>query len=123
MLSGAEVGDGVVAAYVSARRTRRPAALIAQNNLGESFAAVPGWATAATRRLVPRFDAVVCVAQGLVPTATAVGVRAERTHVIPNGVNVERVRALASEEPPAWLPRGRTASAWAGCTPRRASMS
>jgi glycosyltransferase involved in cell wall biosynthesis len=63
-----------------------------------------GWASRATGWVYPRLDGAVCHAQGQARIVAGVGLPPERARVIPHGINVERVRALASEPPPDWLP-------------------
>ena len=103
--AGWELGEPLVAAYLAARAARRPVLTTVQ-----SFAPlemdhyIRGWANPATRRIYPRIDEVVCVADGLVTMVESMGVSPERVRVIPAGIDVERTRRLASETPPPWLP-------------------
>jgi glycosyltransferase involved in cell wall biosynthesis len=63
------------------------------------------WVTIpAAKWVYPRLDAVVCVSEGLRERAALMGVDQESIRVIPNGVDVARVRELAAAPPPAWMP-------------------
>jgi glycosyltransferase involved in cell wall biosynthesis len=106
VVAGNEVGPGLTAAFIAGKVTRKPVAAVAQCNLIASLRTVGGWHKRAAELAYPRFDAVVCVSRGLLPTAAALGVPAQRARVIRNGIDVQRVAALASEPAPGWLPGG-----------------
>jgi len=112
VLSGWEVGEGLVAAFIAGRMTGRIV-------VGEMHADPIGsltsileydwapWSTIpAVRWIYPRLDAVVCVAEGLRERAARVGVAPQAVRVIPNGVDIGRVRQLAAEAGADWLPDG-----------------
>lgn len=104
-----EVGPGLLLASLAARVTRKPFATMVHADLGR---AVEQWVAPrlrqATYRAHRRADAVVCVAEALVPSVLAHGLDRRRVHVVTTGVDVARVRALSVEQPqlePAVVPR------------------
>lgn len=107
ILSGGEVGDALVAAFISGRLTRTPVAAIVRAPPDASLERyVSGWTNQATRWAYPHLDAAVCLNTGLSSAVADMGVPAERIRVIPTGVNIARVRSLAAESQPEWLPEG-----------------
>lgn len=102
VVSGSEIGHGVLAGWVAARLTGRPYVVLAQGDLD---AALLAWVPAALRR-VTRFvdahaDAVVCVSPGLVDGVLRNGLPSARVHVVVNGVDVDDLQRRAAG------PRGR----------------
>ena len=73
-----------------------PVVITVRNNVATGYA--PQWRTSA-QTLYPLADAVVAVSQGVGESVQrALGVDAERIHVIYNGVPAEHIRRLAQEE-------------------------
>jgi glycosyltransferase involved in cell wall biosynthesis len=112
VVSGWEVGQGLVAAFLAGRIT---GSLVVTEMQADPLGSLKSildydwapWATIpAARWIYPRVDAVVCVSEGLRARAARVGARPESLRVIRNGVHLERVRKLASEPTPEWLPEG-----------------
>jgi glycosyltransferase involved in cell wall biosynthesis len=105
VLSGWEARDGFAPAFLAAKAGRRPIVASVQNNLTAALDRdPPDWASRVTRWGYPRVDAAVCVSHDLVPGLDEMGVRRDKVRVIPCGVHVDRVRALASERGPDSLP-------------------
>jgi glycosyltransferase involved in cell wall biosynthesis len=101
VVSGSEVGLGLLLGHAAARTARRPFAVIVHSPLEgvlERWVA-PGLRRA-TRRAHRRADVAICVSAALVPGVTANGLAPRRVHVVANAVDVERVRRLAAEGPP-----------------------
>ncbi|WP_432564755.1 glycosyltransferase [Kineococcus sp. SYSU DK003] len=100
VVSGSEIGHGVLAGWIAARLTRRPFVVLAQGDLDEAVAAwVPRHLRRVTRLADAHADATICVSPGLVPGIVANGQPAERTHVVVNGVDVDALRARAAGRP------------------------
>jgi glycosyltransferase involved in cell wall biosynthesis len=106
VVAGNEIGEGLVAAYVAARLTRRKVGFVAQNNLGHVLAAFRDWHGRAAKLLYPRFDAVVAVSQGVRDTAAVAGIELDRVKVVSNGVVIEEIAARGAQAKPDWLPAG-----------------
>ncbi|PRY17856.1 glycosyltransferase [Kineococcus rhizosphaerae] len=100
VVSGSEIGHGVLAGWLAARATRTPFVVLAQGDLDE---AVQAWVPPHLRRLTrladAHADATICVSPGLVAGIVANGQPPERTHVVVNGVDVDGLRARAAELP------------------------
>ncbi|MBB2902792.1 glycosyltransferase involved in cell wall biosynthesis [Kineococcus radiotolerans] len=100
VVSGSEIGHGVLAGWLAARVTGRPFVVLAQGDLDQAIEAwVPPHLRRATRFADAHADATVCVSPGLVPGIVANGQSPERTHVVVNGVDVEALRARAARRP------------------------
>lgn len=80
-----------------------PVAISARNHYSQSLRAEARFATAKTlavRALYPRADRVLCVSGGVRDDLIArFGVQRERTEVIHNPIEIDRVRKLAREDP------------------------
>ncbi len=101
VVSGSEIGHGVLAGWIAARLTRRPFVVLAQGDLDEAVAAwVPPHLRRVTRLADAHADATVCVSPGLVPGIVANGQPAERTHVVVNGIDVDALRSRVAGQPP-----------------------
>jgi glycosyltransferase involved in cell wall biosynthesis len=100
VVSGSEIGLGLLSGYASARLARRPFAVVVHSPLDR---ALDRWVPAALRRPTRgahrRADAAICVSDALVVGVTANGLDPRRVHVVPNAVDVERVRRLAGVLP------------------------
>lgn len=113
VLSGWEVGEGLVAAFVAGRIGGKIVVSELQADPIGSLTSIleydwAPWSTIpAVRWIYPHLDAVVCVAEGLRERAELIGVAPASVRVIPNGVNIERVRKLAAQAEPDWLPAAR----------------
>jgi glycosyltransferase involved in cell wall biosynthesis len=99
-----EVGPGHIGAFFAGKALRKPTVAIAASNLHESLAVQSPRVQRVTRWEYPHFDAVACVSEGVVASARDLGVPGRRLRVIKNGANLDRVRRLAGNEPPEWLP-------------------
>jgi glycosyltransferase involved in cell wall biosynthesis len=103
MLSVSEAGNGLLFASAAAKLLRKPLAACVHTPLERSIEA---WTPRALHELtyaaVRGADALVCVARALAENVQAHGIAAERVHVIENGIDVARVRALGAEpiDPP-----------------------
>ena len=100
VVSGSEVGLGLLSGSVAARLARRPFVVVVHAPLDRVLErwVAPRW-RGPTRRAHRRADAAICVSAALAAEATANGLDFRRVHVVPNGVDVERVRRLAAAEP------------------------
>lgn len=97
VVSGSEVGLGLLAGHWAARLARRPFAVIVHAPLGRVVERwVPARFRRATRRAHRRADAAICVSPALVDDVVANGLDPERVRVVPNAVDVERVRRIAA---------------------------
>jgi glycosyltransferase involved in cell wall biosynthesis len=107
VVSGSEVGLGLLTGSAAARLARRPFAVVVHAPLEHVLAhwVAPRW-RGAMRRAHRRADAAICVSAALGAEAAASGLDPRRVHVVPNAVDVERVRRLAAAEPapPAHVP-------------------
>jgi glycosyltransferase involved in cell wall biosynthesis len=100
VVSGSEIGHGVLAGWLAARLTRRPFVVLAQGDLDHAVQAwVPAHLQRVTRYADAHADATICVSPGLVPGIVANGQPADRTHVVVNGVDVDALRARAAGRP------------------------
>jgi glycosyltransferase involved in cell wall biosynthesis len=107
VVSGWEVGDGLVAAFVAGKAMKKPVVALVQGHpIASLDSHVPGWTNQATRWAYPRLDAVVCASPGLLAAVTAMGTPSDRAQVIRSGIDVTRVRRLAVASEPGWLPKG-----------------
>ncbi|GAA0298513.1 glycosyltransferase [Kineococcus aurantiacus] len=97
VVSGSEVGYGVLIGWAAARLARKPFVVLVQSSLPRAVAA---WTPARLRPLLTqvhqRVDAAVCVSPGLVPDVLEVGVPAERVHSVDVGIDVAATLARVS---------------------------
>lgn len=97
VVSGSEVGLGLLAGHAAARLSGRPFAVIAHAPLGPVVERwVPVRLRAATRRAHRRADTAICVSPALVEGVVANGLDPGRARVVSNAVDVERVRRIAA---------------------------
>lgn len=97
VVSGSEVGLGLLAGYAAARLARRRFAVIVHAPLGRVVDHwVPARHRAATRRVHRRADMAICVSPALVDDEVANGLDRGRVRVVPNAVDIERVRRIAA---------------------------
>lgn len=101
VLSGSEVGYGLLLGWLGARLARRPFAVLVQSNVPRAMADwVPGPLHPVTRWVYRHLDLAVCVSPGLVPDVLAMGVGSEQVAVVPVGVSVEdTIQAAAGTTP------------------------
>lgn len=105
VVSGWDFGGPLIAAYLAGRTTGKPVfTMVGADTVRAMEQFAPGWASKATKWVYPRLDGAVCHAEGQAQIIARVGLPPDRARVIPHGINVQRVRALAGEDPPAWLP-------------------
>jgi glycosyltransferase involved in cell wall biosynthesis len=106
VVSGRELGFGLLAAWLAARLARRPFVVMVRS---DPLAAVEDYVPArwqgANRRALRRADAVICISDGLAPAAEAAGVPHGAVKAVLNGVEVDRVVA-AGGRPARPLPSG-----------------
>lgn len=96
VVSGSEIGIGLLVGYAAARLARRPFAVLVQAELDEAIKSwVPGPLHRVTRWVHAHSDAAVCVTDSLVSGVVANGLPPSRAHVVINGIDVARVRELA----------------------------
>lgn len=101
VVSGSEIGHGLLAGWLAARVTGRPFVVLAQGDLDAALEAwVPPLLRRATRFVDAHADAAVCVSPGLVEGMVRNGLPAERTHVVVNGVDVDDLRRRAAADGP-----------------------
>ncbi|GAB3468864.1 hypothetical protein GCM10027519_40310 [Kineococcus endophyticus] len=101
VVSGSEIGHGLLAASLAARTLGKPFVVLAQGDLDAALEAwVPPKLRAVTRRVHRRADAAVAVSPGLVPGLVANGIPADRVHVVLNGVDVDALTERATEPSP-----------------------
>ena len=112
VVSGWEVGDGLVAAYVAGRLAQRPVVgEVAADPIGSLGSIIEyRWAPWVTVPMAgwiyPRLEAAVCASEGLRPRVAQMGVEDCRVQTIRPGIDVDNVRAMAREPGPDWLPDG-----------------
>lgn len=94
VVSGSEVGYGLLLGWAAARIARKPFVVLVQSSLPRAVAA---WTPARLRPLLTqvhqRVDAAVCVSPGLVPDVLEVGLDASRVHAVDIGIDVAATRA------------------------------
>ena len=100
VVSGREIGDGLLAAAAAARVSGRPLAVTVQSHIGQALAQyVPRVMHGVTRRALRQARLVVPVSHALASSLKDVGIAAERVRPVPNGIDVAAVRRAAQEEP------------------------
>ncbi|WP_432512027.1 glycosyltransferase [Kineococcus sp. SYSU DK001] len=89
VVSGSEVGYGLLIGWLAARIARKPFVVLVQSSLPRAVAA---WTPARLRPLLTqvhqRVDAAICVSPGLVADVREVGVAPERIHAVDVGIDV-----------------------------------
>jgi glycosyltransferase involved in cell wall biosynthesis len=104
VVSGSEIGHGLLAASLTARALGKPFVVLAQGDLDAALEAwVPPKLRAPTRWVHRHADAAVAVSPGLVPGLVANGIPADRVHVVVNGVDVDALTERATEPSPVAL--------------------
>ncbi len=94
VLSGSEIGYGLLAGWLAARLARRPFAVLVQSQLQLALDEwVPARLHGVTRWVHARTDLALCVSAGLVEQLLAAGLPESRAVVVPVGVDVDAVRA------------------------------
>ncbi|MGH3565072.1 MAG: glycosyltransferase [Pseudonocardia sp.] len=100
VVSGSEVGFGLLLGYAAARMAGRPFAILVQGDLA---AAIDEWVPRPLHRLTrwvhTRSDAAVCVSESLLAGVVANGLPRSKAHIVLNGIDVARVRRLAGLDP------------------------
>ena len=110
VVSGSEVGHGLLIGWAAARLTGTPFVVLVQSSLPRAVAA---WTPARLRPLLSavhrRVDAAVCVSPGLVDDVVEVGLPAQRVHVADVGIDVAAtLRAVEAQGGPRRSASGRT---------------
>ncbi len=109
LVSGREVGVGLLEARAAGWVSRRPVAVTVQSRPDVAISAYVGpRLRGVTRRALARADLAVCVATGMVPALTEIGLPAERVRTVTNGVDLDRLLAAAKQAPEVVLPPGRS---------------
>lgn len=100
VVSGSEVGYGLLVGWVAARVVRRPFVILVQDSPGR---AVRDWVPAALRRVTrwvhAHADLLVCVSDGVAEEVLAAGARTSRVRVVTPGIDVEQVVAAGVAPP------------------------
>jgi glycosyltransferase involved in cell wall biosynthesis len=100
VVSGSEVGLGLLSGYAAARLARRPFVVVVHAPLDRVLEHwVPPALRRATRRVHRHADAAICVSAAVVAGVIANGLDPERADVVVNAVDVDAVRRLASAAP------------------------
>jgi glycosyltransferase involved in cell wall biosynthesis/O-antigen/teichoic acid export membrane protein len=101
VVSSSETGTSLLFGFLGARLAHRRFAVIVHASLR---AALRDWMPrrqhGVARRIHRHSDATICVSSRLVPELEANGVSPRTTRVIPNGIDSDRVRALARARAP-----------------------
>jgi glycosyltransferase involved in cell wall biosynthesis len=101
VVSGTEVGPSLLLAWLAARLTRRPLAVLVQASLSGALAEwVPPRLHPLTRWVHTHADLAVCVSPGLVDEVRRAGVPEERIAVVAVGIDVTATREAAVEPVP-----------------------
>jgi glycosyltransferase involved in cell wall biosynthesis len=96
VVSSTEIGPSLIFGFLAARLAGRPFATIVHSNLQAAMTDwMPPYLHPLARWIHRHADATVCVSPRLVSKLLEAGVQQSRIRVIPNGIDVERVRALA----------------------------
>lgn len=107
VVSGREVGPGLLLAAAAAAITRTPFAVTVQSRPDRALEQYVGARMRLpTLRALRSADLAVCVAAGIVPVLERLGVPAGRSRVVTNGVDVEGIRRAGRAEPAPDLPTG-----------------
>ncbi len=90
-------------AFTAGRLARRPVIGWVHTTMDQHLQHVPAWHEAPVRRVYPRLQHVVFPSQGSAEALTRlVGLRRERTRVVPNVIDHSRIARAASEPVPDW---------------------
>ena len=116
VVSGSEVGYGLLIGWLAARATGTPFVVLVQSSLPRAVAAwTPARLRPALTAVHRRVDAAVCVSPGLVDDVLEVGLPADRVHVADVGIDVDaRLAAVAAHGGPVRSTSGRTRLVAAG---------
>lgn len=100
VISGSEVGFGLLLGWFAARLLRRPFVVLVQSDLGK---AIDAWSPArlrgALRQVHRRVDLAACVSPGLRPSVLENGLPESRITTIPVGIDVQKVIDRGRPEP------------------------
>lgn len=108
VVSGREVGVGLLEAAVAGWASRRPVAVTVQSRPDVAISAYVGARLrGVTRKALARADLAVCVSAAMIPTVTEIGLPAERVRTVTNGIDLDRVLDAAKRAPEVVLPPGR----------------
>ncbi|MDQ5821127.1 MAG: glycosyltransferase family 4 protein, partial [Actinomycetota bacterium] len=96
VVSGSEVGLGLLAARTASRISGRPFVVLVHAPLGRAIELwVPAAMQGPTRRAHRTADAAICVATPLVDEVVRNGLDPRRVHVVPNAVDAQLIQRLA----------------------------
>jgi glycosyltransferase involved in cell wall biosynthesis/O-antigen/teichoic acid export membrane protein len=104
VISCSEIGTSLLFGFIGARLSRRRFAVMVHASLQAALRDwMPSRFHSMARRIHRKSDATVCVSSRLLPELLATGVREHTLRVIPNGIDTNRVIALARQpsQPPA----------------------
>lgn len=108
LVSGREVGIGLLQAVIVGWAVRKPVAVTVQSRPDVAISEYVGERLrSVTRRALGRADLAVCVSAGMVPTLVGIGVAAHRARTVTNGVDLDAILAAAAQPPQVPLPAGR----------------
>lgn len=110
VISCSETGTSLLFGFIAARLTRRRFAVIVHSSLNAALRDwMPSRFHSMARRIHRKSDATVCVSSRLLPELLATtGVREDTLRVIPNGIDTDRVTALARQPSQPAAPDGAT---------------
>jgi glycosyltransferase involved in cell wall biosynthesis len=98
VVSGSEIGVGLVAGYLVARLTRRPFIIAVHADLDQALVEwVPAWLHRLFYKLHRQADGAICVAPSLVDALVKNGLAPDRIRVVQNGVDLQAIRQKAQE--------------------------
>lgn len=98
VVSGTEVGFGLLLGWLAARLARRPFAVTVQSRVDRAVETyVMGPLRPLTRWVLAHADLAVCVARGVVPALRDLGLPGARTEVVLNAVPRDEILAAAAE--------------------------
>lgn len=107
LIAASEIGVILLLGWLVATLVRKPFVVLVQAPLESAITYwTPAPLQAPTRWVNARVTAAICVSPGLVQSVVDNGLAAERVHVMPVGVDVERIRSLADALSPVPAPTG-----------------
>ena len=107
LVSGREIGVGLLQCVAAGRLLRRPVAVTVQSRVDVALGEYVGeelrsW----TVRALVRADLIVPVSAGMLHTLVEMGVPAARVRTVTNGVDLDHIIGAARQEPEVVLPPG-----------------
>jgi glycosyltransferase involved in cell wall biosynthesis len=106
VVSGSEIGHGLLLGFLVARAVRRPFVVAVHADLDQALSEwMRPWTHPLVRWVHRHADGAVCIAPGVVPAVRRAGLAPDRIRVVRNGVDTARVVA-AAEAPTDTIPPG-----------------